>query len=1447
MNTSGGAIEFDVLFNTDQIKRVLNATKREVQDFSEVVKMGGQGMESAYQSATTQIEKGFKQIGTAIKMNDDAVSALEKRYNQLGAEAAAAFNKGNDKRYSELTKEQSAIKSQINAHKQNSKELQSADAALVKYNKDLENEKNQVNKASTAQVRFRTQLLNTKNQMMQLAEAGKKGTAEYQNLTREAERLQRAMNAANAQVKILTTTKGTTLSGILSGVTGLSGAFTAAQGAMGLFADKNEDLQRIMLKVQSLMSITIGLQQVSQALHTSSAFRIGVVVKLQEWWNTARARAIVLQEASIAKTTAETVAETANTASKSANTAAEVTNTAATAANTAATGAQTGAATAGAVANRGLALSFRTLGQAIKSIPGIGWIVIGITALVSVITALTSATRKAKKEQQEFFKAVAENASKPIATFNKLSTEWKRLGNDLSAKEKFIRDNKKQFDELGVAVKGVVDAENLLVKNKQAFIDAQLAKAKAVAILKTNEDDVAKLIKAEQNLEEAKKTPFITESINTGVDGGRSYQITNPEIEKYEKEIDELNEKLRGNIDKSIAYEQQAMQTLAASGIQAADDTQKESIIKLKKHLSEVEKEYESFYNKQAKDLGDYINIGILWEKMLELKIELSKREPELNTEAGIEAEISRLEESKKDLAIANEEYKWTVKEIEKLKAKLPKTDKKTEDPVKKELEEKKRAYTEYFKQVEAGFAKEAQQQYATLLKSGKTYREYLENRLKDTKLSQEQINKIRIELAEETEKTVTGEFEKGLKKQLDQADTLAQKLEILRKERESIAPDDPLREKKTNIITTQSEDVDKQIANEMRKRIKGYSAYLQEKLDFDLNYNKIKNDLELQLEKETNEEKKRIILTQLEQLEKDREKYDKQTGDKDYDDAAEKYRTFQQKRKDISDEFDELIRKAQEKNNLDMVAELEKAKTSALSDLSLEELKSNDLWKQLFGDFDKLSVNKMIEIRNKIEEIWNELDLDPEALKAIRDEMDKITNEIRTKNPFKALSEAIKQYKKDKEKTGKGDTTDIFKGIAASIDLIKNAFDAVMGGMEKMGIKMDEETQVILEDIGGILNGASQLSKGIASGDPLQIIQGSVELLSSAFDLFNSRDRDAEKSIKQHEKAVNDLQRAYNQLSWAIDKALGNEVYKNQKAAIANMKTQQYHLQQMWEAEQSKKDPDANRIADFKEQYAELGRQIEDMIDEISRDILQTDAKSFADELGDALADAFAKGENAATAFGDTVNKIIKDIILNQLKKNFIEEQIEPLLADMQNQMGHWGYSDDRMREIQKLQSQIEAIERYGNWGIFAGGDTLKTLKAQLAALLAEGDEFIFTGLSDAQIAAFKAEVGNISEGFNQALEAYSEIFKDLGLEQDTSLTGAVKGVTEETASIVAGQLNAIRINQSESIEIIRQQLAYLSAIAQNTTYNRYLESIDARLYRIENSDALRAYGIGG
>ena len=408
--------------------------------------------------------------------------------------------------------------------------------------------------------------------------------------------------------------------------------------------------------------------------------------------------------------------------------------------------------------------------------------------------------------------------------------------------------------------------------------------------------------------------------------------------------------------------------------------------------------------------------------------------------------------------------------------------------------------------------------------------------------------------------------------------------------------------------------------------------------------------------------------------------------------------------------------------------------------------------------------------------------------------------------NPFKQMGQALKAVFSDASKDSKESADGIKKNWKNLGEATEKSFDFIANAINQC-----EPLKDIIGDVGttaiSSLQAVVMASIGVAeaiktaerSSVILAIIQAALVAVQAIFSLFMLGDKAAEKRIKKHQAALKDLENAYKQLEWQIDKALGTDVYAGQLDAIRNMETQQKHLQEMWREEEGKKKTDNDKVRDYKEQYADLTRQIEDMYEAISKDILQTDAKDFAGTLGDSLVEAFKKGEDASKAFEETVNEVLQNAIVNQLKKKFLEQQLQGALDQLELSMGYWN-----------------------------------------------GDDFIFDGLTDEEIAAFKRKVESAANNFNQALGIYKDLFKDIVEDKDDSLTGAVRGVTEETASIVAGQMNAIRINQLEATQVMRQSLQQLNMIAANTQYNRYLVKIDRIISLLESSDSsLRSQGL--
>lgn len=1379
-----GDAQNQLIEQANSVKQELDAEKQGLVDLMNELN-NLQRTTSGAASSLDQIRVTLGQIGAACEEHEQAIAKLSAEYDRVSHAASDAFMSGRDDDYRALQDRADAIKGEVTVRKQLLNELRNQSNALEDEAQKIEKTAQEAENAAQSHVSFRTRLREVREELMQLELAGDTSSERYKQLQAQMGELSEAMDAVTTQQNMLK--RGERMwDGLLSGLSGVSGAFSAAQGAVALFSGENENLQKIMLKVQSLMAVTIGLKEVQLALDKDEAFQLVTINGLKEWWNkllaVGRGEQVASTAATVADTTAtiaDTAATAANTAAQQANTAAQTGNTVAQGANTVATGAQTTAAVAGTAANIGLAGAFRMVGAAIKSIPVFGWIAAALSVLVGVIVHFVSKANEGKKAAQEFYKSLAENAYKPIATIEDLSLKWNALGDDLDAKKKFIEENKAAFDELGVSINGVTDAENLLINNKQAFINAQIEKAKALVYLQQAQEKVKTLLEQEQAYNAMPDNVTKTRSVKHGAGMGayytyEDYIVPNEAKAEAKAQIDALRAEITKGFENAATAESNGFNMLKQAGIDA------------------------------TKTYAD-------------------------GTLGAIEQAIQVKQEALKNLT-SNAEYKTAMQEIEKLQKqadaitgrKTTTTSNKstnTQDPFIEKLNKYRSEYQRFQKWVNSGdevLVRSANQEFSKLLAEGATYIDYLKNQRDQilqidvanrTKAQNKQLRQLNDAIAEETRTTVLEAFNEELNAQLTNARTVLDMLNIIEQKRKELSGDGTeLDNAKADALNEAEENAQDQLRQETESLLEEYASYVEQKRRLEQQFN---DDVALMMrerEKATTDAQRAEIDNAIQNRTNQYNKDVRNIGGVDYDAMLAEYGTFEERKQAIIDEYDEKRRAAQEAGNTDMIAAIDKAQAQALSKFALDELQAHPDWELMFGDLDEISTKKLQELIDKINNLdgaYLGIEFDPKDLETLKNKIKEMQNEIRERNPFKSLISSIKEYgKAADDESKKKALTNMFESASGAIDLVGGAFDAVTSGLEKMGVTMDEQTQAIIGDIGGILDGAGQVASGIATGNPLSIIQGSVGLLSSAFDLFNSRDRKAEKSIKRHQEAIDKLKASYEQLEWAVDKALGAEVYSNQMGLIHNMEQQQEHLRGMIRDEESKKKTDNGKIQDYQNQIAELDRQIQDMYDEIANDILQTNAKDFASTLADSLTEAFKAGEDAANAFEQTVNEVLQNAIVNQLKKKFLENQLQSALDSLYTDMGYWS-----------------------------------------------GDNFIFDGLTDAEIADFKAKVQAAANNYNQALDVYKDLFKDLEIDDDSedSLTGAVKGVTEETADIIAGQMNAIRINQMEATQVLRQSLQALNTIANNTAYNRLLQDILSAVRELQrpSGDSLRSQGL--
>lgn len=1396
MNIQGGGLSFEISGSNDKLLSVLNESKKAIQNFSTAAVSGGKGIDRAFENAAAAIEKGFADIDRIVDTNKASLAKLQEEYKRLSSEAAKAFSEARDADYRRYIEAAKNIQSEITLREKLINEAQASADQLLQEEKALKKQKETAEKNVSTQISLRTQLRNVREELALLEANGQRGTEAFKKLQQEAGRLTDAIGDATTQARIFShDNRG--LQGMISGLSGVVGAFSAAQGAVALFAGENEDLQKVMLKVQSLMSITIGLQQVANTINKDSAFMLTTVAKAKELL--------------AAATNKLTIALGGST-----------------------------------IAAKAL-MATLTLGLSVA-----------ITVIIAALSKLQSKQAEAKKAQEEFNKKVSEAAGKPVAAYRALQTEWISLSGSLKEREKWVQDNADNFKELGFSVRDAKEAEELLVSNSSKFVEAMMLRAKAAATSELAIEKYKAVIEAQNKLDATPKA-YVSKK-GTYTDGyGVKRKGTVLEKSDTWKEAEEALTKAEAEYNKlinlQVSFTQQEKQILAQIGNQAG--------------------------------------------KIIAGSVEAAEKElarlQELYKKAG----------SDKERASLKKQIEAQQKEVNRIS--LSSGSKKEKDPYLEMLTKRKEKYADYLKWVtskDETLRMAANTEFATLLKEGTSYLDYLENKRADiqakatkTTTDLKNLSTLNNEIAKTTKETVISDFDKKLQEELAACQTIGARLDLLEQRRKELSGDNSdVDNAKKDIIDDAKKDTLQQAKEETKQLLREYAGYLSDKLDFEESYAWKKQAITDKLAKAITSKDKQVAEAALAALEKKRAEYSKLTGNEQYDQLLQQYKTYQQQQTEIMKTYAAQRVEAEKQGNIAMIAQINAKEQAELSKLAASRLMASESWNQLFSDLSTLTtntINKLItDINSK--KVSLSAQFNPADLKAINDQLEKAKDELHERNPFLALKDSLaelraamkadkllesddpfvksleerkKQYQAYTDTINSGDeilagaakeafaellsegssyvdylrrkiaelnkqkatikltvegeeqlavlnaalskeegTTksvsaafkESFKSIGSSIDLVSGAFDSVVSGIKKMGVSMDEETDAILGDIGGMLEGAGQFAAGYASMNPVQMVSGAVGFLSSAFDLFNTRDRKAEKSIKKHQEAVTKLGYAYNALEHAVDSALGETVYQNQNAMIQNLRAQQNEIQGMINDEISKKKTDWGRVDEFREQYAEARRQIEDLIKEITESITQTSATELADELANALVEAFEGGENAAKAFGEVANDVIKNAVVNALKLQFLEQPLQKAIKQLQKDMG---------------------FDEEGNGS--------------------------FNGLTETEQARFKQAIQAAGANFAAAMDMYKDLFEQLDEDDPSTLSGAIKGASQESIDLLAGQTNAVRVNQVTSLQLLRQQLTHLANM--DTT----LGVISGRLLTIINkitntpTDDLRSQGI--
>lgn len=1372
MNIQGGGLSFEISGTNKQLLQVLNESKKAIQTFSTEAVKGGKDIEKVFEAAKAAIDKGFRQIDTIVDTNDAAIRKLKAQYNELGKALNTAYmTPGAEKEFTNIQNRRRELEKEIKVRQQIINEAGQQADALLKEEQALNERKAALDNMNNKYESIRTQLRKAKEELMQMAAAGKRGTEEYAKQQQEVARLTAAMKSANKQATVLAN-PNKMFAGVISGLTLMTSGYQAVTGAMGLFAGENENLQRIMVKVQSLMSITMALQTAYTQLNKNSAFQLVIVAKAKDMLTAANARLA------------------------------------------AALGISTAAATA--------FMAAITLGLS-AAITGIIYLISKFSKETNEAAVSTSAMRKAFEEYHD---ATATKSANLVGKFAELRNEYMKLKTQ-AEKTEWIKANQSALNGLELAVYNVKDADDVFINNTPKVIKSLELRAKAMALqelqTKAYEQYYKQVINADNTVkgggfykkmksrsyftangqmpDEWKKAGVTDKEANYQWGGGQSgagmFKPTQAAIDKINayriqqarKTNNTIHTQARADLSKTVEYvenelkltdkEIAALNILKAGGSGSKKGTKentggskttkdpyaeelktrKELYAKYLKwvtsedktvreaaptefaallkggtsYLDYLEKQRTSIESKAKKTATDLKNLSTLNNEIAEATKEavLSDFDAQLNKELE---QCKTVGEQLAVIAKKREELKNDNSDVDNAKKeRLDTKETDTKEQAKKETAELLKEYAGYLQEkldfeesyarnrelltkqaAEASTEEERKVAEAALAALEKKRQEYAK------RSGSEQYDKLLEEYQSYQQKqTAIQEKYSQQRAEAEKQGNLAMISQINAKEQEELSKLAASRLMATESWNQLFSDISRLSSSTIKKLLEDINN---KKVNLSAQFNptdlKAIND---QLMNARNELEKRNPFLSLKNSLSELRTAMKAQKLLESDDPFVK--SLQEKKKQYQDYTDAV-------NSSDEI--LAGSAKDAYADLLSQGSTYIDFLRRKIAELNKQKVELKITTEGE------------EQLNVLQAALDKETGQT------KSVSQGFK---------------DAFKSIGSSIDFVSGCFDSVVGGIKKMGISMDEETEAILGDIGGMLDGASQLASGIATGNPLGVIQGSIGLLSSAFDLFNFRDRKAERSIKRHQEAVKKLGYAYNELEHAVDKALGETVYQNQSAVIQNLRAQQNEIQGMISDEKGKKKSDKNRIAEWEEQYREVGRQIEDIIDDITQSITQTTAGDLANNLADALVEAFEGGEDAAKAFGDVANDVLKNAVKNALKLQFLEKPLQNAIKQLQKDMG---------------------FDEEGNG--------------------------TFDGLTEAEQARFKNAIKEAGANFAAAMDMYKDLFTDLDNTDPSTLSGAISSASQESIDLLAGQTNAVRQNQVTSIQLIREQLMHLA-----------------------------------
>lgn len=473
-------------------------------------------------------------------------------------------------------------------------------------------------------------------------------------------------------------------------------------------------------------------------------------------------------------------------------------------------------------------------------------------------------------------------------------------------------------------------------------------------------------------------------------------------------------------------------------------------------------------------------------------------------------------------------------------------------------------------------------------------------------------------------------------------------------------------------------------------------------------------------------------------------------------------------------------------------------------------------------------------------------------------------------KNPFATLIKNIRSLFSSGDKDEKGTIEKIAaigESAAESADLVGNFAGQMSSMFDALGNEGMADTMGNVQDA---MSSISNIGQGFAKGGIVGGIAAAAgEAVNWIGKIAQAHDKKLDKAIEKSKLRAQQLQYIYEQIDGILERFLGSGTelklvdaendrtrlnqLNNQIEAIRNkgkinifdlMSLQKYkqeaeklqkrvsaydeggaygyqralmqeqlsELEKQRQAEIDKKKTDDSKVADYENQIAEMKQQIKGFAEETAESLYGINLKDWASQLGDALYEAWQKGEDGAEAFKNKVADIMGDVMNSILKISILEpamQQLQKMLFGEDGMSGYFG------KDFSLDEKELESIADY------------------LMGVSEKTDDYY-----------------SMLDKLNNYMEKkYGISMKEEEEDSGSGLSKGIQNVTENTANLLASYINAIRADVSVKREYVRRlveelfpaynviaqaQLQQLTMIQINTAKNvEFVEEIRDILHR--------------